>query len=184
MRQPLALMAAPALCLKMRCAQLRRRSLPCPRTKAALPTPKHVLLVRLREAIENATKGREQWVNGMVDQALILCEARDHFQANDSAFGAWLGENEVDAWGRDDRAAMINLAKRAKDRNDLVFIFDKFADDRWKPDTIWRCVKEKWEKFDRQFRLSDGPTGAISDQTAPKTTILPAISQTTLAIPH
>ena len=110
-----------------------------------MPTPKHVLIKRFLAAVSRTENGRKEWVEGMIDQALTLLEARDQFPNDDCSFGVWLAENGADQWGANDRAAMINLARGAQTRDDLVFIFDKGADDKWHPITLWRKLKKTYQ---------------------------------------
>jgi hypothetical protein len=130
------------------------------------PTPKHVLITRLRDAIARTKKGREEWIGGMVDQAITLMEARAQFPTDNNSFAVWLAENEVDEWNKDNRAALINLAKSSADRSDLVFLFDKFADDRWQPNTIWLAFKEKrWQFAVREFERRVQNGGGLSNHS-------------------
>ena len=141
-----------------------------------MPTPKHILIDRMRSAIARTKQGRAEWIAGMVDQAYTLREARDQFGDNDTAFGVWLVENEIDEWNKDDRAGLINLARVAKDRGDLEWLFARYAEERLRPNTIWSAFKDKrWqftiEEFNRRFETVSSLSNASIGQSAsePKT---------------
>jgi hypothetical protein len=142
----------------------------------SMPTPKHVLAERIRAAHERAARGRQEWVQGRVDECYALRELRDQFSDN-IQFSHWLIENSLEHWGKDDRAAMIAMARAAPHRADLEFVFQLYADEQFKPDTIWRIIKQKGLEWPvNQFNeavSSDDPNTApagTSPEIQPETT--------------
>lgn len=69
----------------------------------------NVLAQRIRSAYERTERGRQEWIEGTLELAVTLSEARVGFPSN-AAFAAWLGQNELDSFGHQDRAALINMA--------------------------------------------------------------------------
>ena len=125
-----------------------------------MPTPKNVLVERLRAARARTEKGRREWIEGMADEAVALTEARGQFPSN-NAFSHWLIENEVEYWGADDRAAMIHLGRLNRDT--LLFVLDKVADDKWQPRTIWQMLQQKrMEYIVQQYNELSLSHGAIT----------------------
>ena len=64
---------------------------------------------RIDDAYKQTQRGRQQWVEGTLELASALREARDQFPSN-AAFSAWLAESGRDRIGHHDRAALINMA--------------------------------------------------------------------------
>jgi hypothetical protein len=65
---------------------------------------------RLRYNITRWQAATAEWVDATLDLATTLWEAHQKFPSN-AAFGMWLIENELDKWGSNDRAALINMAE-------------------------------------------------------------------------
>jgi hypothetical protein len=142
-----------------------------------MPTPMNVLADKIRKGHKRLLHGRSEWIEGMVEQARALAEARARFPSN-QAFGVWLAENDLDHFGADNRAAMVNLAEACFDDRDLHFVFDQYADQQFSPDTIWRIVKEKrWayvksrfeEELTKRLPSSDGPKTTPLSHPTPET---------------
>ena len=76
-----------------------------------LPTPMNVLADRIRGALASVQRGHIETIEGMLELAVALKEARDCFSDN-RQFSIWLAENELDAEfiGHNNRAALINMA--------------------------------------------------------------------------
>ena len=64
---------------------------------------------RIRRAFERTQHGRQEWIEGTVDLAQALSDARAEHES-DRAFGHWLVDNELDDISKDDRAALLGMA--------------------------------------------------------------------------
>jgi hypothetical protein len=58
---------------------------------------------------KRSDQGRQEWIEGTLGMAADLAEARGRFPSNPQ-FGHWLVDNELDDLGKNDRAALINMA--------------------------------------------------------------------------
>lgn len=56
-----------------------------------------------------AEKGGAEWVEGSLEVALALLEGRETVPAN-IGFSQWLKDNKLDFYGKNDRAALVNMA--------------------------------------------------------------------------
>ena len=76
-----------------------------------MPTPMNVLADRIRGAPASVQRGHIETIEGTLELAVALKEARDRFTDN-RQFSIWLAENELDAEfiGHNNRAALINMA--------------------------------------------------------------------------
>jgi hypothetical protein len=74
-----------------------------------MPTPMNVLADRVRAGHQRAERGSQEWVEGVLEMASAMHEARDHFQNDDRRFGIWTIENEIDFFNQDDRNALVNM---------------------------------------------------------------------------
>lgn len=75
----------------------------------ALPKSMDALAERIRSAYARTEQGRQEWIEGTLDLALALSEARTRFH-EDRKFSIWLAEKELDQLGAHDRASLINMA--------------------------------------------------------------------------
>jgi hypothetical protein len=77
----------------------------------AMPTPMNVLADRIRGALARAERGRIDWIEGTLELAVTLKEARERFQSNE-AFAHWLVDNRLDyeIIGHHTRGALISMA--------------------------------------------------------------------------
>lgn len=77
-----------------------------------MPTPMNVLADRIRNAFEKSKASRAAWVEATLSLAVTLGEARDRCGGDDTKFGIWLAENQLDfdGLGHQTRAALINMA--------------------------------------------------------------------------
>jgi hypothetical protein len=75
-----------------------------------MPTPLSILAERIKAAYGRTVGGRNEWAGGILELAATLDEARTRFQS-DIDFGVWLVQNELDWLGKDDRAALLGMAK-------------------------------------------------------------------------
>ena len=75
-----------------------------------MPTPMNVLADRIKLAYGRTVCGREGWVEGTLELAATLDEARSRFPSNID-FGVWLVQNELDWLGKDDRAALLGMSE-------------------------------------------------------------------------
>jgi hypothetical protein len=78
-----------------------------------MPTPMNVLADKIRAAFARTEHGRQEWIDGTLELATALSEARERFQKDDRKFSVWLAENDLDAIGKNDRAALISMADQA-----------------------------------------------------------------------
>ena len=78
-----------------------------------MPTPLTVLADKLRAAYAREKTTRAAWIDAMLDVANLLVEARDRFQSNQD-FSVWLMTNDLDEYGKNDRAALINIGREAR----------------------------------------------------------------------
>jgi hypothetical protein len=74
-----------------------------------LPTPMDVLANRIRAAYKRATHSREEWIEGTLELAAALAEARGRFPA-DRQFSHWLVDADLQDISHQDRAALIAMA--------------------------------------------------------------------------
>ena len=74
-----------------------------------MPTPMSVLVDRVCAGHQRAERGSQEWVEGVLEMASDIHEARDHFQNDDRRFGIWTIENEIDFFNQDDRNALVNM---------------------------------------------------------------------------
>lgn len=71
-----------------------------------------VLAERYRAAFDKVKGGREQWIEGTLELALVILEARKQPELLDhKAFSRWLERNGLQKISEGDRAALINMAK-------------------------------------------------------------------------
>ena len=75
-----------------------------------MPTPMNVLADRIKLAYGRTVCGREGWIEGTLELAAALGEARSRFPSNID-FGVWLVQNELDWLGKDDRAALLGMSE-------------------------------------------------------------------------
>jgi hypothetical protein len=75
-----------------------------------LREPLNNLTDRIRAAFARTERGREEWIEGTLELAACLAEGRARF-IDDRQFSAWLAQNELDHLGRDDRAALLGMAR-------------------------------------------------------------------------
>lgn len=124
----------------------------------------NVLAQRIRGAYERTERGRQEWIEGTLDLAAALAEARDQF-ASDKAFSVWLAENELDAIGHQDRAALINMAGHIQIAREVLQETSRFS---------WRYI---WaEEMAPRFTYVGKP--------APDQHVLPETAETALPQPE
>jgi hypothetical protein len=75
-----------------------------------IPTSLTILAERIARAWARVAGVKEQWVEGTLELAVAITDARDRFPS-DRQFAQWLAENELDNFSRDDRAALIQMAR-------------------------------------------------------------------------
>src|SRR5262245_17478991 len=71
----------------------------------------HQCADRIRRAYDRAQKADAEWIEATLELAMALAEARAGCGDDDRAFGHWLVDNDLDHIGRDDRSALINMAR-------------------------------------------------------------------------
>jgi hypothetical protein len=74
-----------------------------------MPTSMSVLAERIKAAYGRIEDGKKEWIDGTLELAAALDEARARFPS-DTDFGVWLVQNELDWLGKDDRAALLGMA--------------------------------------------------------------------------
>ena len=74
-----------------------------------VPTPMNVLVDRVRAGHQRAERGGQEWIEGVLEMASAMHEARDRFQNDDRRLGIWTIENEIDFFNQDDRNALVNM---------------------------------------------------------------------------
>jgi len=84
-----------------------------------LPEPLNKIGERIDAAFARAQRGNKEWIEGSIELAQALAEARDRFPS-DNAFGAWLGENGHDHVNKNDRASLIHFGSNPS-RARIVF---------------------------------------------------------------
>jgi hypothetical protein len=75
-----------------------------------MPTSLNALAERIRRGCKITVDNREAWNAATIDIATALAEARDRLSA-DREYHTWCVENELDIINRDDRAALVNMAR-------------------------------------------------------------------------
>lgn len=65
----------------------------------------------IRAAFDKRARGMEEWIDATVDLARLFANARAQ-HPSDQAFGLWLTANELDEFGKNDRAALITMGDR------------------------------------------------------------------------
>lgn len=74
-----------------------------------MPMPMNILADRIRTAFARTECGKQEWIEGTLELAIALAEARGRFPANQQ-LSVWLAENDLDVITKDDRMALINMA--------------------------------------------------------------------------
>jgi hypothetical protein len=130
-----------------------------------MPTPMSVLAERIKTAYERTVDGRKECVEGTLELAAMLDEARARFPS-DIDFGVWLVQNELDWLGKDDRAALLGMAE------DLGLTRSVLAETK---STSWRLI---WlEEIEPRLRTVAKPDAAaeppdemceVPEETTPK----------------
>jgi hypothetical protein len=75
-----------------------------------MPTPKHILAQRIRVAHARSERGAQEWIDGLVEEATTMVEARDTYD-DDREFSIWLMDNGIMFYSPDDQAALINMGR-------------------------------------------------------------------------
>lgn len=94
------------------------------------------LAAQIRKAHAKTKEGRTKWIEGSLELASLLTEAKERFQKNLTAFGDWLDRNGVDL-SHQDRAALINLGMERPERRREILE----TTPRWSYRHIWEDVK-------------------------------------------
>src|SRR4051812_26809772 len=92
-----------------------------------------LLAERYRAGLKRAEGGRKEWIEGVLDMATTLAEAREQFPAN-QAFKEWLEEHNLHEVHNDhERAALIGMGQnldlarsvlQETERNSLRYIWE------------------------------------------------------------
>ena len=71
-----------------------------------------VLAERYRAAFDKVKGGREQWIEGSLELAVVIAEARDRPEmVNNAAFNRWLQRHEFDYLSPNDRVALFGFSR-------------------------------------------------------------------------
>ena len=68
------------------------------------------LAKRIHAALDKTEHSRKEWIEGTLELATALFEARKCFE-NNKEFSEWLDKNKLDGLGKDDRAALISMGE-------------------------------------------------------------------------
>jgi hypothetical protein len=77
----------------------------------SMPEPMDKIGKRIDAGFARAKAGDQEWIEGSIDAALALVEARDRHSSDDIGFHRWLVEGEHDHVNKDDRAALIKMGR-------------------------------------------------------------------------
>lgn len=69
----------------------------------------NVLAQRIRAALELTDHGRQEWIDGTLELASSLAEARRRFKS-DNQFAHWIVDEDLEGIGANDRSALIKMA--------------------------------------------------------------------------
>lgn len=141
-----------------------------------LPTPMNVLADRIRAAYGRTEQGRHEWIEGTLELAAALAEARTRFKA-DRQFAVWLAENDLDQLGENDRAALIKMAQEPTLLRDIL----TEQADQLHPDTILRKSIDRFGNIPKPDLPSPNPekTSLIPEpETKPAAETTPRAAQT------
>jgi hypothetical protein len=75
----------------------------------SMPTPMNVLADKIRSAFHRTERGRFEWIEGTLELAVLLSEARERFPSN-TPFSHWIIDAELEDINYNDRAALIHMA--------------------------------------------------------------------------
>jgi hypothetical protein len=104
---------------------------------------------RIKNGHERATKGGAEWIEGTLEVAAALFEGRDQ-ELGHISFSAWLKENGLDFYSKDDRMALIGFA------GDLALARAVLTESKSRSYVvIWRENKSRF----RKSSTTDRPTG-------------------------
>lgn len=142
-----------------------------------MPEPLDKIAKRIREAYERAQLGRREWIEGTIELAIDLAEARHRFKS-DREFSHWLVDAELENIGHQDRAALINMATNI---GLARIILEESQRNSWR--LIW--TEEMQYRFTSAGKPHDGaPIIQIPVQTAPESAISPNdAAKTAITIP-
>src|SRR5258708_37791049 len=73
----------------------------------------YVLADGIRDNFKRTQFGRREWIEGTVGLAENFWKARQQFAVNQE-FSIWLGNNNLDYFGKNDRAALISIGGNIK----------------------------------------------------------------------
>lgn len=96
-----------------------------------------VLVERYRVAFDKVKGGREQWIEGTLELAVVVAEARERFRANQD-FSRWIERNGLKTISKNDLSALNNFAK---DLTTARIILEQSRSISW--EQIWRDRPQK-----------------------------------------
>jgi hypothetical protein len=113
------------------------------------------LAERYHAAYERCEHGAQEWIDGMLEIAAVLSEAREKFPA-DREFSHWLVDNGMDDFTPNDRAALINMGKQMQVLRDVLIE----QREQVLPNTIW-------QKSRARFQIDLKPDSSESESPLP-----------------
>jgi hypothetical protein len=135
----------------------------------SMPEPLEKIGKRIDDAYEQTQHGRLQWIEGTLKLAFALAEGRNRFPSN-KAFGSWLGENDHDHIGHQDRAALISMVSDDAIKTTRIVLTETQR-------TSWRHI---WEEEIEPMLPIVGNTVRVSEPAIePQETASPALPEET-----
>jgi hypothetical protein len=96
-----------------------------------------VLAERYRAAFDKVKGGREQWIEGTLELAMVVAEAKQRLP-DTTQFGVWVERNGLKTISKNDRSALNNFAK---DLTTARIILEQSRSISW--EQIWRDRPQK-----------------------------------------
>jgi hypothetical protein len=109
-----------------------------------------VLAMRYRAAFDKTRAGREQWIEGTLELATVMLEARERFKS-DREYGGWLTRNQLEYLHPNDRMALTGFGEREckEPGAGRKLLEDNFG-------LAWRTIWEKKAKGSQAYSTSSG----------------------------
>jgi len=111
---------------------------------------------RIRAGWERTKTGRQGWIDGSLEIAAALRDARDNMPA-DIAFSTWLKQNDLAFFPKDDRAALIGLAENIELARDILM------------NTTSVSYRVIWQENKSRFRKAAKPAATASRKRKKRT---------------
>jgi hypothetical protein len=113
-------------------------------------TAMDVLAQRYRAAFDKVQGGRAQWIEGTLELAAVILEAREKF-TSDREYGGWLTRNQLEYLHPNDRLALVGFGERERKKPGAgrKLLEDNFG-------FAWRTIWEKKAKSSQPYSTSSG----------------------------